>query len=213
MNWKENRVFSVETRDGIFALCQMIKEPYVIVFNIFSKDQKFSEFSNINNDNILFIYAITRQFIKKSNTSSVTLQPIKNFTYPSTWLQQDLSVMKVIVNLQNTYTKEITLLGSKGVALVEKNILKSEPYNHSSGIYDKVILPFTKNLDDRTIDNNELTSLGIYPNLNERLFLCYLFKKNIDPMKDLLFGRNLFIEYRKYIDIIAGEIPLSKLGY
>ena len=62
--WKENKVLSIETRKGIFVLAQMIKSPFIIFFNSFSEDNKFKE-SNLENTPILFLHAVTRQFLKK----------------------------------------------------------------------------------------------------------------------------------------------------
>ena len=47
----------------------------------------------------------------------------------------------------------------------------------------------------------ELTNVRIYAEFNERLYLCYKFGKNVDPMKDLVFNRPIPIEYKEYIDI------------
>ena len=45
--------------------------------------------------------------------------------------------------------------------------------------------------------------MHIFTKFNERLYLCYKFGKNVDPMKDLVFNRPIPIEYKEYIDIIS----------
>ena len=67
-------------------------------------------------------------------------------------------------------------------------------------IYIMPEIPFT---DNETIDKYELTNVRIYAEFNERLYLCYKFGKNVDPMKDLVFNRPIPIEYKEYIDIIS----------
>lgn len=56
--------------------------------------------------------------------------------------------------------------------------------------------------DDETIDKYELTNIRIYPEFNERLYLCYKFGKNVDPMKDIIFNRQIPLEYKEYVDIM-----------
>ncbi len=51
------------------------------------------------------------------------------------------------------------------------------------------------------------------PSLNERLFLCYKLKKNVDPSKEIMFKQQIPLEYKTYVDIISGTIPLTDLGY
>lgn len=59
--------------------------------------------------------------------------------------------------------------------------------------------------DNETIDKYELTAVHIYPEFNERLYLCYKFGKNVDSEKDLIFNRPIPLEYREYIDIVYGR--------
>ena len=87
--------------------------------------------------------------------------------------------------------REIMFLGDGGGALIEGDI--------GNCIYIMPEIPFT---DNETIDKYELTNVRIYAEFNERLYLCYKFGKNVDPMKDLVFNRPIPIEYKEYIDII-----------
>ncbi|MFR7960113.1 MAG: hypothetical protein ACLU6P_06690 [Roseburia intestinalis] len=88
--------------------------------------------------------------------------------------------------------REIMFLGDGGGALIEGDI--------GNCIYIMPEIPFT---DNETIDKYELTNVRIYAEFNERLYLCYKFGKNVDPMKDLVFNRPIPIEYKEYIDIIS----------
>ena len=47
----------------------------------------------------------------------------------------------------------------------------------------------------------------------KRLYLCYKLKKNVDPEKDIMFRQQIPLEYKTYLDIISGVVPLSDLGY
>lgn len=59
----------------------------------------------------------------------------------------------------------------------------------------------------------EVTSLRVYPEFSERLYLCSVYNTNFDPLKEIAFGRPLGLECRTYLDIISGKVLLKKLGY
>ena len=44
----------------------------------------------------------------------------------------------------------------------------------------------------------------MFPYTNERLYLCSLYNKSVDPYKDLIFNRNLPDNYRLAVEIISG---------
>ncbi len=87
--------------------------------------------------------------------------------------------------------KEIIILGEGGGSLIEGDI---------NGPVIMESIPFS---DNEIIDKYELTDVRIYAEFNERLYLCYKFGKNVDPMKDLVFNRPIPIEYKEYMDIIS----------
>ncbi|WP_158848303.1 hypothetical protein [Algibacter sp. L1A34] len=211
--WKENKVLSIETRKGIFVLAQMIKSPFLIFFNSFSEDNKFKE-SNLENTPILFLHAVTRQFLKKANIETLKIDPLENYEQPKLWIKENSGSRKVTVWAGTENEKNFISFGENGGKLIEKDILKDGKYNHPSGIYDKSIKELMpKNVDISEISNYELTSIEIYPNLNERLYLCHLKGENIDPAKNILFNIGMPLEYKKYVDIVSGLVKLEDLGY
>lgn len=211
--WKENKVLCIETRKGIFVLAQMIKEPFMIFFNSFSKDSKFTE-RDLKNTPILFLHAVTRQFLKKSNIETLKIEPFENYEPPLLWIKENAGSRFVTVWEGTENERKFISFGENGARLVEKDILKNGKYNHPSGLYDKSIKELNpKNVDINEIVNYELTSIEIYPNLNERLFLCHLKGKNVDPAKNILFNIDMPLHYKKYIDIVSGLVKLEELGY
>ena len=211
--WKENKVLSIETRKGIFVLAQMIKSPYLIFFNSFQEDNKFKD-TNLENTPILFLHAVTKQFLKNSNIETLKIKPITDYQPPKLWIQEDADSRKVTVWKGTKNEKEFISFGKNGASLVEKDILKDGKYNHPSGIYDKLIKHINpKNIDINSIIDYELTSIEVYPSLNERLFLCNQKGTNVDPAKNILFNIDMPLEYEKYVDIVSGVVPLDKLGY
>lgn len=87
-------------------------------------------------------------------------------------------------------------MGQGGGRLIEKDI--------ALGIgIKKVIIPSIAKPDLETINKYELTNVRIYAELNERLYLCYKMKRNVDPLKELTFDLPIPLEYKEYINIIS----------
>ena len=66
--------------------------------------------------------------------------------------------------------------GLHNCLLVEKDIQEDSKNTHLSGVYKKEIRKLTVK-DYDSVKAYELTTIEIYPNLNERLYLCYKLKK------------------------------------
>ena len=193
--WKENNIISVETREGIYVLAQMLKSPYLMVFDIFQQSDSWDE-TNLDNVPVLFCHAVTRQFLKCSNIKKLNLKPIEPNNLPKNWIKIDGTARKIIVFKGTPDEKELLIIG-KGGKLIEEDIYRS-------GIQEeKVIIPEISRTDQETINNHELTTISIYAEFNERLYLCYKMKRNVDPYKDLVFDRPIPLEYKRYIEIIS----------
>ncbi|MGX9079541.1 hypothetical protein ACWTQY_27115, partial [Klebsiella pneumoniae] len=54
--------------------------------------------------------------------------------------------------------------------------------------------------------------LSVFPETNERLYLCYLFGKNVSPEKDISFNFELPKEYETYVKII-GNLTEEEKAY
>lgn len=212
ITWKEKKIITVALKDGIYIIAQMIKSPYLVFFDLFKDDSNWDDI-DLTNAPILFVQAVTRQFIKKSEVKEIKTTPAKGLNIPNHWIHPDAGARKVKVWKGTDFEKEFITLGRMGASLVEKDILKDGKYDHPSGVFDKVLIKSIDFDDSEVINKHGLTNIEVYPNLNERLYLCYKLGKNVDPQKDLLFDKDLPKEYKTYIDIISGKIQLSELGY
>lgn len=70
ISWKENKIISIQLRNGVYVLGQMIKKPYLIFFKVYSKDGTWN-IDTLSVDDILFCHAVTRQFLKLSQIKDV----------------------------------------------------------------------------------------------------------------------------------------------
>ncbi|WP_299220767.1 hypothetical protein [uncultured Aquimarina sp.] len=207
ISWKENKVISIETRKNVFVLAQMLKRPYLKFYNLFNLDNNW-ENVDLNKIDTLFVNAVTNQFLKFSNISEVkNINPKTSNKDVKLWIKGFSGNRKVVVFENTEFEKEIIILGSTpGGLLVERSIYKKGKYEHPSGLFDKVVIDNIPLNKSELINNHELMSLAVFPSMNERLFLCYKKKKNVDPFKDLRFDKKLVIDDHKiFIEIISSS--------
>lgn len=211
IRWKENRLISIKLRNGKFILAQLLQAPYMIFFNLYNNSAIWSDI-NIEEKNIIFCHAVTRQFIKSSECSVITnISPLVNYTPPTEWIHAVHSTTKVL-HINNTSDRTVVLI-AKDPMLVRKYILNSEKNTDPSGIYEKVLQYDLKPKDFDKITSIELTTIEMYPYLNERLLLCHKFNKNVDPYKEIIFDQTLPDEYLDFVNILTNEVDPKKLGY
>ena len=198
VTWKANRVISIETRrkdenrkENVYVLAQMINKAQLLVYNLFSTDNKWENI-DLSKAPILFCTYVTRQFITNSNVFIQDIEPLKGYEPPKYQIHTIGALARKVTLWEGTADeKEILILGEGGGKLIEGDI---------NGPVIMEQIPFT---DNETIDKYELTNVRIYAEFNERLYLCYKFGKNVDPMKDLVFNRPIPLEYKEYIYIIS----------
>lgn len=202
--WKENKVISVKLRNGIYMLGQMLKNSHVIFFDIYNDSDNWKEIS-LSKDNILFCHNVTSYFIKCSIVSVVkNIVPIKDYIIANLWLHA-INFRKITIWPNTPYQKKIETVG-KDICLVEKDILNPRNNTHYSGVYIREIENNLAFDDYMKIKNFEFDSMAIFPILNERLYLCSIYGKNVDPKKEILFDQIMPIEYKIYVDIISGSV-------
>ena len=68
------------------------------------------------------------------------------------------------------------------------------------GLFQAYIIPDIKEQDWDRVGQAEHMSIEVFPTLNERLYLCFLYGKNINPEQDISLGKPLPEEYETYID-------------
>lgn len=201
--WKTNQVISIETKRkdenrevNIYVLAQMIGKAELLVFNMFNTDNNWKGI-DLKKVPILFCTTVTRQFIKNSNIFKQNLKGLANYEPPRCKIDSLGTGSRYVTVWEGTpEEKKILILGQGGGRLIEKDI-------SSGGYIEKIIIPSIDKTDLETINKYELTNVRIYAEFNERLYLCYKMKKNVDPMKDLIFDLPIPLEYKEYIDIIS----------
>ena len=92
-----------------------------------------------------------------------------------------------------------------GASLVLKDVEGHQggPYRHPSGVFDELLIPTLSATDEGVVSDHEVTSLGAFPELNERLYLCHKMGRRVSPWADLLLDRPIPEAYSVYLDIVA----------
>jgi hypothetical protein len=197
--WKENKVISFETMDGIYVLAQMLKSPYLLIYNQFSKNDEWGDVA-LTNDAILFCKAVTKQFLKSSVIAThKEVCPLYEPCLPKRWIKRNPESYMAKIWGGTDNEVEFVMIGEGGGALIEMNI-------YDSGLnMGEIINPEILPNDNYDIDNYELTDQALYPSFNERVYLCFKLGKNVSPDKDLIFNRPVSLDYKRYFQIISGK--------
>ena len=83
--------------------------------------------------------------------------------------------------------------------------------NPLMGLFQTYILPDIQEQDWERVGQAELMSLEVFPTLNERLYLCFLHGKNVNPEQDIFLGKPLPDEYETYLDILSNSPEARRL--
>jgi hypothetical protein len=204
--WKKDKVFAVETRPRLWAIGQMLENPYLAFFDVFSR--KPTELAiDLETCGILFICGEI-QFISCSNTLRLKLAPRTSIPIPRRWIhafdfddRRSAQALKTWGPCHGPDDECMVVFGGTkherkiwndlGAYLVERN---SRSYN------PRFVADIDPN-DEATVASYELTNGRLYPELNERLYLCYKLRKNVDPLKDMILRRPIPLIYKRYVDI------------
>ncbi|GHT22916.1 hypothetical protein FACS189430_05400 [Bacteroidia bacterium] len=193
----KNNVLAIETRKNLFILAQSIGNGSLVFFNCFNEN--IQQFFNINLTDIKILCCITpvKQFYKKSNIIKINIKPLSNI--------HDY-------NKKERLAFELELKPSLKKYVIYKGTEDEIEYQYFYGnlilvnYKHETIKKFDINKDINIIENYQFDTMGMYGELNERLYLSYRNDKYIEPHRDLIIGKEIPKEYKIYYLICSGEI-------
>ncbi len=207
MRWKKNQVFSVKLRQDIWAIGQMLDSPFILTFNVFKSKNDWGEI-DLKHAPTLFCCSVLKQFFTQSETQLLQVNPIIDYSPPKVWIKRFIGNRMFSYTISSTEKIEfITAGGDPGGLLIEYDIEKGGYQG------EKVLNPDISLSSDEIIDKFEMQMIWNYPHLNERLFLCYKLGKNVDPFKDVSFGRPMRPEYYDWLRMLGQKVTPESLGY
>lgn len=213
ISWREDKVFSMQTRKGLYVLGQMLKKPYVRFYNVFGNYSSVWNINTLEGINVLFTVAIVPKNVFDNSIITVLpeIVPDKNKIDCDSWIHPHHGFRTTIVYQGLPAESEILIFGSHiGGMLVKKDLWwtpsKKSPLRKGyAGICDEIIYDEIPTSLYADIDQYELTVLNMFPLLNERLYLSHLFGKSTDPLRDLIFDKHLPKEYEVSISWMASK--------
>ncbi len=203
VTWKDGAVFSVETRKGLFTLAQMSRHPFVFFFDCFQEENEWDA-GALADLEPLFCVSVTKQFLKQSQIEKQKhILARSALEIPDRWIHPSANMVRRTVAAGTALAREVFLPAS--AALVLKDVMNHQggPYRHPSGVFDEVLVPDLSAVGEERSQDHEMTSLGVFPALNERLYLCHLMKCRVSPWADLVLDRPISADaYAVYLDIV-----------
>lgn len=204
--WKENKIVSIKLRNGKYALLQMLKRKgYVAVFNKFSEDDKWDGITLNEKDVLIMTFIMSGRIFPNSEVKTQKqVKPVANLEYPRFHISLgDGSNSRIKVWSDTPEEKEVIVDGYLNLFLIERIsedpwIEKDSPINVSD--YDKF-----KHLGT--------TSLGNYPEFNEKLYIWSELGKYYEPEVELAFGHELHPICKCYVAILTGELTIGLNDY
>jgi hypothetical protein len=210
--WKKGKLVSVGLRDGSRVLGQMLERPYLVFFDAFTEPGPESELWDADRAGAaepLAWVAVTGQFRSDGDLRAVPKlsRPVPQ-PYPTEWIKPFPGSRKATVWPGTEHERSFIIIGNPpGGQLIRQ-------YIDQVGIADDVVVMKSIPLDDdTTINGHELSVSWTFPLLNERLYLCKVFGRSVDPLKDLKFDRKLPLEYLAFIDLTSRHGSAADWGY
>lgn len=203
--WKEGQVFSIRLKNDKYVLAQMItKHGQIAVFKNF-QDKDNWENIILNKNDILFCCFLARTDLKRiAEVVHKKVEPILDLPKID-WTINSGGGSRMKTLWKGTPNEKTFILLGEG-----KNVLHRS-YRLDGEIKEETI-PISNEEYDK-YKHYEPSFLRGYPEFNERLYLCSIKGENFDPLKELIFDRELDLECSTYIDIISGKVPKNELGY
>lgn len=195
--WKRDKVISIKVRDDLYVLAQMLESPYLVFFDAFSDDDNWAGI-DLGDTPVLFYRGVTRQLLSHTQVATQPgVAPAAALDAPTRWLQVGPGSQALTIWDGTPDQMTVMTLGEEGLRVIEKDIsqqgFRSNP----------VVSPWLTGPNHEELETHELDTLGVYPETIERLALCHLFGRNVDPDKDLIAGRSLPLEYKAYYEAIS----------
>ncbi|MDR1284601.1 MAG: hypothetical protein LBJ88_00170 [Campylobacteraceae bacterium] len=178
-------------------LAQSIGHGTLVFFNYFSENIKQFNTIELCHHNILCYITPVKIFFKKSNIIKINIRPLIDLR--ERYLQKEHLAFE-----PTAYWKKFTIYKGTEDELEIPHVMngnlrlvnwKLETVKYLDKIKDKEI-----------IENNQLDTMGMYGELNERLYLCYKYGKYIEPNKDLIIGKKIPEDYKTYFLIESQKI-------
>jgi len=195
----ENNVLAVETRTGLFVIAQALKHRTLVFFNLFTQSP-LSLNAELENEKVLCCVTPTRDFFQGSNIIRLKIKPASNV---AKYREQN----RLADELLTPWESFIVYKGTKDefeIPYVKTGELRLVDWQCQT------LKHLNKQQDKEIIESHQLATMGIYGELNERLYLCYRYGRYVEPLKDLRMGKELPLAYKSYYQFTANLLDRNE---
>lgn len=170
--WKSSTVVSLQLRDDLYTVAQMLKDPYLMFFYVKHDTDDFSGL-DLNREKELFVIPVARDFLQRRGVAKLkNVTPRSNADVPEIWIRPKIA-------FGSSYP-------FKGGDLV-----RIDPKTGDLGLQNEVVKANISPDDKDTLSKYELTNVWTDSHLVPRLMLCLEKSQNIDPLKEkIILGRD-----------------------
>ena len=192
---RKDTILAIETRKGLYVLAQSIGNYTLVFFNIFYENIDQFNCIKLNKKDILCCITPVKTFFKKANIEKIKITPLLDIFDQN---KKD-HVTFELMSLAKTY---IIYSGTKDE--LEINYWDGDLRLVNWKI--EKIKKLDKIKDKRIIEKYQFDTMGMYGELNEKLYLSYRYGKYVEPLKDMIMNEKLPLEYKTYFLITSEKI-------
>ena len=180
-SWKKNDIHSIQLKDSLYIIAQLLESPYVAFFNITSESNNFYEkLLDLNDLKPFGVCMVLKDFFKKCSVGKVKdVKPNLNIPIPEIFISRDRGQWG---NRSEFSDDELIY-----------NLVRIDPAVGDQGIMGNEIVQYNIDRKDPNILNNyEITGYNTGYEFVRRLILSIENSRWIDPLKEqrLLGGDN-----------------------
>ncbi|MEX3745886.1 MULTISPECIES: hypothetical protein [Lysinibacillus] len=172
-SWTKNDIHSIQLKDNLYIIAQLLESPYVAFFNISSESNNFNEKPFDLNDLKPFgVCMVLNAFFKKCSVGKVkNVKPNLNIPIPEIFISSD----------RGQWGKRSEFSDDELIY----NLVRIDPTVGDKGLMGNEIIQYNiDRIDLKILDNYEIVGYNTGYEFVRRLILSFENSRWIDPLKE-----------------------------
>ncbi|MCM0664928.1 hypothetical protein [Flavobacterium tyrosinilyticum] len=171
--WKENEIHSIQLKNDLFIVVQVLKAPYIAVFNLKSSNPDFdNEQIDLNVFESFGVCMVLKEFLKKCSFGKIkNFKPNLNIPTPELFISKD----------REQWGKSSQYADHELIY----NLVRIDPITGDQGIMGNEIVKYNIDKKEYNSSSYEITGYNTGYEFVRRLILSIENERWIDPLKEL----------------------------
>jgi len=195
---RENDVLAIETRSSLFVIVQALKHKTLVFFNLFTNTPESFD-ADLNNAEFLCCITPVKSFFNNATINKLKIKPAEAIGHYREQNHLALELMSVATRNVKVYEGTNDEIIIPAAFMGELRLVDS---------LTNTLKHLSKEKDVDIIFSHQIDTMGMWGELNERLYLSYRYGKYVEPIKDLMMG-NTPLEYKVYYQLMAQQISVA----